>query len=114
MPRADAVARARASVSLDYASGVVALKCSRYDSVTTDAGLGEVAVVAFVARVAPALAAASLAMHIARRDVAGHLARRNDGRDFEAKGAEEDVYRFERRGSVSFHRRADACNELEG
>ena len=32
----------------------------------------------------------------------------------EAKGAEEDVHRFECRGSVSFHRGADACNELEG
>ena len=33
---------------------------------------------------------------------------------FEAKGTEEDVHRFECRGSVSFHRGADACNELEG
>ena len=39
--------------------------------------------------------------------------RMNEG-CFEAKGAEEDVHRFERRGGVSFHRGADACNELEG
>jgi len=39
--------------------------------------------------------------------------RMNEG-CFEAKGAEEDVHRFECRGSVSFHRGADACNELEG
>ena len=38
--------------------------------------------------------------------------RMNEG-CFEAKGAEEDVHRFECRGGVSFHRGADACNELE-